>query len=147
MLDYTMFACPSNRAIGHDHAPLIANDMTRILGCTCGWRMPPGITDSDEASAMHTALAQLADAGKERYSMAQKPRESVNEETWLEFLGPPGIESYCGLCGNAGILDTRGKVKGPDGADCGVRAFCLCPNGRTIKHQLGGTLPPEGDLP
>lgn len=68
----------------------------------------------------------------------------VDGDTWLEFLGPPGSETCCGLCGNAGIVDTRGKVQSPTGGDCGVRAFCICPNGRAIKHQLRGELPPEG---
>lgn len=77
--------------------------------------------------------------------MADRDRDPVDKDTWLEFLGPPGVESYCGLCGNAGIVDTRGKIKTPYGDDCGVRAYCICPNGRTIKHQLGGKLPPEED--
>lgn len=71
-------------------------------------------------------------------------RDPVNGDTWLEFLGPSGVShasTCCGLCGNSGIVDTRGKVKSPTGFDCGVRAFCICPNGRVIK-QLGGTLPP-----
>ena len=69
---------------------------------------------------------------------------AVNNDTWLEFLGPPGVEACCGLCGNSGIVDTRGKVQSPTGGDCGVRAFCICPNGRAIK-QLGGVLSPEGE--
>jgi hypothetical protein len=69
--------------------------------------------------------------------------DPVNDDTWLEFLGPPGAEDYCGLCGGFGIADTRGKVLSPHGKDCGVRAFCICPNGRILKHQLGGTLPPD----
>ncbi len=69
----------------------------------------------------------------------------MNDDTWLEFLGPPGDESHCGLCGNAGVVDTRGRVKTPRGDDCGVRAFCICPNGRAMKHQLDGALPPAGD--
>jgi len=46
-----------------------------------------------------------------------KPNTPIDEETWLEFLGPSGVESYC-----------------------------ICPNDRAIK-QLGGgeLLPPEGD--
>ena len=68
----------------------------------------------------------------------------VNNDTWLEFLGPPGAASCCGLCGNSGIVDTRCKVTSPTGSDCGVRAFCICPNGRAIK-QLSGELPPEGE--
>jgi hypothetical protein len=49
----------------------------------------------------------------------------VNDDTWLEFLGPLGVESCCGLCGNSGILDTRGAVHSPAGEDCGVRACVL----------------------
>jgi hypothetical protein len=69
-------------------------------------------------------------------------RNPVNADTWLEFLGPG---SCCGLCGNSGVVDTRGKVKSPRGDDCGVRAYCICPNGRAIK-QPSGKLPPEEDL-
>ena len=74
-------------------------------------------------------------------------RDPVNEDTWMEFLGPAETESYCGLCGNSGIVDTRGKVVSPRGEDCGVRAFCICPNGRVSKYQFSGVLPPEGEKP
>lgn len=67
----------------------------------------------------------------------------VHDDTWLEFLGPLGVESCCGLCGNTGILDTRGKVKTPRGEDCGVRSCCICPNGRSMKHHLAGAPLPE----
>jgi hypothetical protein len=70
-------------------------------------------------------------------------REPVNDDTWLEFLGPPGVESSCGLCGNAGIFDMRGRVTSPTGDDCGVRAFCICPNGRALKQEMDGKLPPD----
>ena len=68
-------------------------------------------------------------------------RDPVNEDTWLEFLGPPGAQACCGLCGNSGIVDTRGKVKTPRGDDCGVRAYCICPDGRALKHTLGVVVP------
>ncbi len=71
-------------------------------------------------------------------------RAPVNDDTWMEFLGPPGVESYCGLCGNCGVIDTRGKVTDPGGDDCGVRAYCICPNGRILKLQYNDVLPPEG---
>jgi hypothetical protein len=45
--------------------------------------------------------------------------------------------SCCGLCGNTGIIDTRGTAKTPDGRDAGIRAFCICPNGRTAKRKAG----------
>ncbi len=72
-------------------------------------------------------------------------RDSINDDTWLEFLA--GVPRTCGLCGNSGIVDTRGKVKNPRGEDCGVRAYCICPNGRTLKRGLGGVLPPEESAP
>jgi hypothetical protein len=73
-------------------------------------------------------------------------RSSVNGDTWLEFLGPRrGVASCCGLCGNSGVVDTRGKVRTPTGEDCGVRAYCICPNGRTLKRHRNGELPPEND--
>jgi hypothetical protein len=67
--------------------------------------------------------------------VAERERAPVNDDTWLEFLGPRGVESCCGLCGNSGIVDTRGKVSSPVGEDCGVRTFCICPNGRVLKHH------------
>ena len=76
-------------------------------------------------------------------------RAPVNDDTWMEFLGPSGVphaSTCCGLCGNSGIVDTRGKVKSPTGVDCGVRAHCICPNGRVIKHLSGGVLPDEGEF-
>jgi hypothetical protein len=36
--------------------PLIAVDMTRIVGCACGWQPPTGTTDSDDAFAVHVAV-------------------------------------------------------------------------------------------
>jgi len=44
----------------------------------------------------------------------------------------------CGLCGNTGMIDTRGHLRTPDGADAGgVRAYCICPNGRYAKRRAG----------
>ena len=70
-------------------------------------------------------------------------REPVDDDTWLEFLGPSEHAMFCGLCGNSGVVDTRGRVKSPVGDDCGVRAFCICPNGRAAKAHCGGVLPPD----
>jgi hypothetical protein len=70
-------------------------------------------------------------------------------ELWLEFLGPEKADpadpisiakAHCGLCGNKGIVDTRGRMFTPAGYECGVLAFCICPNGRIMKKK-GATLP------
>ena len=54
-----------------------------------------------------------------------------NSELWREFVYPGTL--LCGLCGNRGILDTRGRVSSYGGVPCGVRVPCICPNGRAIK--------------
>jgi len=47
---------PGTRAA--EHAPRITLDRTRIVGCICGWRTPPGTTDSDDAFAVHVAIVK-----------------------------------------------------------------------------------------
>ena len=45
------------------HSPLIVRGVpgvqvwSRIAGCTCGWRMPSSVTDSDTAFTEHLAIA------------------------------------------------------------------------------------------
>ena len=77
------------------------------------------------------------------------------DELWKEFLGPDspyyfeplGVSMtnvHCGLCGNTGIVDTRGKVMTPNGMPCGVRRYCICPCGRLLKKDNSDALvPPE----
>ncbi len=54
---------------------------------------------------------------------------------WLDEFSDTG---HCCLCGNHGIIDTRGKVFTPAGHECGDRVWCICPNGRIMKKQRGG---------
>jgi len=49
-----------NDATRHEHTPRISLDLTRIVGCTCGWRTPPGTSDSDTAFSGHAAIARAA---------------------------------------------------------------------------------------
>ncbi len=43
---------------------------------------------------------------------------------------PPHI---CTLCGNSGIVDTRG-VTSARGRACGRLNYCICPNGQTLRQ-------------
>lgn len=58
---------------------------------------------------------------------------------WIEFTVNAIIPSHghaipvCGLCGNSGILDTTGSATIHD-KPCGIRTFCICPNGRAMKR-------------
>ena len=51
---------------------------------------------------------------------------------WLEHY----CDHVCTLCGNSGILDTRG-TQNPAGKAVGKLNYCFCPNGQTLrKHQV-----------
>ncbi len=57
-------------------------------------------------------------------------------EYWLEHY----CDKYCTLCGNSGVLDTRG-VKTAAGVVVGRLDYCICPNGQALREQraaLGG---------
>jgi hypothetical protein len=54
-------------------------------------------------------------------------------DLWLNFLNHE--HNLCGLCGNTGIIDTRGLVHSPAGVECGVCQYCICPNGRAAKER------------
>lgn len=47
---------------------------------------------------------------------------------------------HCTLCGNRGIIDTRG-VRTPAGVQVGRLNWCICPNGQTIRTNSEGRLP------
>lgn len=54
----------------------------------------------------------------------------MKDELWTEFT----VDNLCGLCGNWGVNDTRGK-KTPAGYECGAIFYCICPNGRALKRR------------
>jgi hypothetical protein len=51
-------------------------------------------------------------------------------EYWLKHY----CSGHCTLCGNCGIIDTRG-VKTPTGLDVGRLNYCLCPNGQVLRRH------------
>jgi hypothetical protein len=42
---------------------------------------------------------------------------------------------FCCLCGNNGIIDTKGKIRAPNGIECGSKVWCICPNGQVMKRK------------
>ncbi len=59
-------------------------------------------------------------------------------DIWWEFLNDDGGIAHCGLCGNHGIIDTKkSNVCTPGGIPVGIRAYCVCPNGRAAKAGAG----------
>jgi hypothetical protein len=67
--------------------------------------------------------------------MAKPITKNQMADFWLAEFSATG---HCCLCGNSGIIDTRGKVFTAAGVECGDRVWCICPNGRAKKKQVGG---------
>lgn len=42
---------------------------------------------------------------------------------------------YCSLCGNTGIIDTRGRKICYTNVEFGRVSFCICPMGRATKRN------------
>ncbi len=53
---------------------------------------------------------------------------------WVEEFSDTG---HCCICGNRGVIDTRGKLTTPAGQPCGDIVWCICPNGRVMKRKTG----------
>ncbi len=62
----------------------------------------------------------------------------MDEDTWLEFTSHALGFPICGLCGNTGVIDTTLSAWSSAGMRCGIRRFCICPNGRAYHEERGG---------
>lgn len=75
----------------------------------------------------------------------KKSTYSSMKDLWMEFT----VQVYnddikmdiplCGLCGNTGIVDTLNSAVSPAGVKCGIKAFCICPNGRVKRKTWKGS--------
>ncbi len=52
-----------------------------------------------------------------------------------------GDDHYCTLCGNTGIVDTRGARAGRLGKAVGRLNWCICPNGQVLRKSMKGENP------
>jgi hypothetical protein len=70
------------------------------------------------------------------------PRENAAVTSyWLDhYVTEAGL---CGLCGNTGVLDTRGRAISPVGVEAGGRYACICPNGQA-RRAVAGTARVDG---
>ena len=69
-------------------------------------------------------------------------RNGAVTKYWLRFYAT----GHCTLCGNSGVIDTRG-VKTPAGLAVGRLNWCICPNGQTLRRSSGLDLPTDIDAP
>lgn len=48
---------------------------------------------------------------------------------WLKYYA----DKICTLCGNKGIIDSRGRATSPAGHVAGRLNYCICPNGQALR--------------
>jgi hypothetical protein len=78
--------------------------------------------------------AQLSEMAKEGYEVRAVPTErNLITDYWHEHYVNRGM---CSLCGNSGIIDTRG-ARTPAGLEVGRVNFCICPNGQSMREHGG----------
>jgi hypothetical protein len=65
--------------------------------------------------------------------------ELVTDYVFTHYLS---ADNMCSLCGQRGIIDTRG-VQTPAGYPAGRLNWCLCPNGQAMREQAGERLPAD----
>lgn len=65
-------------------------------------------------------------------------------DLWSNEFGRRG---HCCLCGNSGVIDTRGKMFTHGKVECGDLVFCICPNGRDFKNKNPKALDVHADDP
>lgn len=60
--------------------------------------------------------------------------ETVLNDYWLKYYASePGPKGRCTLCGNSGIIDTRGAMDAT-GHEVGRMNYCICPNGQEARR-------------
>lgn len=87
--------------------------------------------------------AAVAEAEEEIIELVGRTLSGLDfNDIWTEFLHTTKDTTkdpikHCGLCGNRGIIDTKKSARTSAGWPVGIRAFCICPNGRAMKSGLG----------
>lgn len=101
------------------------------------------LTPADARQAFDTAIERAKEDGRVEESFTLDKKNKRFQEMLAQaradglagaaegFFNPDGL---CGLCGNYGVVDTRGRITSGAGVVCGVRAFCICLNGRAWKE-------------
>lgn len=66
-------------------------------------------------------------------------------EYWFENYINLDVADHglCSLCGNRGIVDTRGRAISPRGLDAGRLNYCICPNGQALRIHEAPLVPAE----
>jgi len=67
----------------------------------------------------------------------ERMTEKVIEDYFYKHYDNTDVVSYglCSLCGNMGVIDTRGRAISGAGIDAGRLNYCICPNGVEMRKQ------------
>ena len=83
-----------------------------------------------ENSELHQQLETAPRPAEHKYDIITTKSEAVTDY-WSEYYSAEGL---CSICGNTGVLDTRG-TKTPAGVEVGRVNFCICPNGQALREE------------
>ena len=61
-------------------------------------------------------------------------KNNAVEEYWLQHYVNENVR-LCSLCGNTGVIDTRGRAMSHAGVDAGRLNDCICPNGQAYREN------------
>jgi hypothetical protein len=81
-------------------------------------------------------IARLIAKNKRLSAKVKNLKEEAKQqitEYWLKFYA----KDHCTLCGNHGWIDSRG-VSTPAEFQVGRVNWCICPNGQSLRDQIGG---------
>ena len=67
----------------------------------------------------------------------------IDDYFWKYYENNDVPFGLCSLCGNSGVIDTRGTAVSGAGVDAGRLNYCICMNGRAMREENA----PLRDLP
>ena len=68
----------------------------------------------------------------------------IDDYFWKHYENNDVPFGLCSLCGNSGVIDTRGTAVSGAGVDAGRLNYCLCPNGRAMREAKSELLDVKG---
>jgi len=76
----------------------------------------------------------------------RKPVADYWFENYINRDVADNCHHLCSLCGNRGIVDTRGRAISAKGLDAGRLNYCICPNGQALRTHKAPLMLPVAPL-
>jgi len=78
----------------------------------------------------------------------ERLKDKVIQDYFYQHYDNTDVTPYglCSLCGNMGVIDTRGRAISGAGIDAGRLNYCICPNGVEMRKQKAKLMSREEHL-